>query len=183
MADVALAPHPTQPFGLQDLLDAPEDGYRYEVLDGALVVNAAPSWRHQRVVARLLELLGPAVPADVLVLPSSAWRIAADQVLQPDVVVVPATALGEHAVEGTPLLVLEVLSPANRATDLVRKRELYASAGCPAYWIVDPAAASVTILKRRGRRYIEVTTAVGEEPVAVDTPVSLRFRPSDLGCR
>lgn len=180
---MALAPHPTRAFGLQDLLQAPEDGYRYEVVDGALVVNAAPSWRHQHVVARMLELLAPAAPAGVLVLPSPAWQIGPDQVPQPDVVVVRASDLGEHAVEGTPLLVVEVLSPANRAHDLGRKRELYAAAGCPAYWIVDPPAHSVLVLERQGGQYAERCTAVGDDSVVVDEPFAIRFRPSDLTSR
>ncbi len=42
---VSLAAHPERPFDLEDLVAAPDDEYRYEVLDGALVVNAAPTWR------------------------------------------------------------------------------------------------------------------------------------------
>ncbi len=177
---VGLASHPTHRFGLQDLLDLPDDGYRYEVIDGALVVNAAPSWRHQEVVARLLDLLRPVAPAGTLVLPSPAWRIDEGQVPQPDVVVVASDCLGEHSVEGVPLLVVEVLSPGNRGADLVRKRALYADAGCPSYWIVDPAEPSVLVLALDGGLYAERARAVGDETVSLVEPVPVTMRPADL---
>lgn len=79
--------HPSRPFDLEDLLAAPEDGYRYEVLDGAPVVNAAPSWRHQQIVARLLRLLEDAAPEPLVVLPSPVWLIAPGQIPEPDLLV------------------------------------------------------------------------------------------------
>ena len=177
---VGIASHPTHRFDLQDLLDLPDDGYQYEVIDGALVVNAAPSWRHQEVVARLLDLLRPAAPAGVLVLPSPAWRLDEGQVPQPDVVVVSSACLGEHAVEGVPLLVVEVLSPGNRGADLVRKRALYADAGCPSYWIVDPAEPSVLLLTLDEGQYVERARIVGDETVTLVEPVPTTIRPIDL---
>ena len=114
--------HPSQPFDLEDLLVAPDDGYRYEVLDGALVVNVAPSWRHQQIVARLLRVLEDAAPGGQVVLPAPMWRIGAGQIPEPDLLVASPDVLGDHAVEGTPELVVEILSPSNRGADLVRKR-------------------------------------------------------------
>ena len=159
---------------------APDDGYRYEVLDGALVVNAAPTWRHQEITLRLSRILQDAAPPGVKVLPSPVWRIAPGQVPEPDVVVVTVDALGDIAVEGTPMLVVEVLSPSNRGSDLVRKRALYAEAGCPGYWIIDPDGPTVTILELEGTEYREAARTAGGAPVTVDKPFQIDFVTTEL---
>jgi Uma2 family endonuclease len=177
---VILISHPTQPFDLDDLLELPDDGYRYEVLDGALVVNAAPSWRHQEVVARLTRLFEDAKPANVKALPAPTWRISPGQVPEPDVVVVTPEALGTYAVEGTPLLVVEVLSPSNRGTDLIRKRALYAEAGCSWYWIVDPEEPSLLVLSLAGEGYVEVARVIGNERFEASEPFPVTICPAEL---
>jgi Uma2 family endonuclease len=176
---VSLA-HPARPFGLQDLLDSPADGYRYEVIDGALVVNPAPAWRHQEIVVNLAMILRQSAPEHVAVLPNPVWRIGPEQIPEPDLVVVDRSALGDIAVEGTPLSVVEVLSPSNRGADLIRKRALYAEAGCPCYWIVDPGGPTVTILTLENDRYQESTAVEGSTEIVVDRPFPLRIRPADL---
>ena len=178
-----LAAHPDRPFCLDDLLDAPDDGYRREVLDGALVVIAAPAWRHQDIVANLLGILRGAAPDAFIVLPAPVWQIGPSQIPEPDLVVVQRCRLGELAVEGTPELVVEVLSPSNRGWDLVRKREIYAEARCPSYWIVDPAGAdgiSVTVLELDGPVYRETARLVGETRYEFDRPFSFSLRVSSL---
>jgi Uma2 family endonuclease len=176
---VAVA-HPSQPFDLEDLLVAPADGYRYEVLDGALVVNAAPSWRHQQIVARLLRVLEDAAPAGQVVLPAPMWRIGAGQIPEPDLLVASPEVLGDYAVEGTPELVVEILSPSNRGADVVRKRGLYADGGCGSYWIVDPAGPSVLELRLEAGAYVERASVVGADRFVTDQPFLVRFRPADL---
>ena len=175
--------HPDRPFDLEDLLDAPEDGYRYEVIDGALVVDPAPSWRHQSIIFKLLRVLDEAAPKHLVVIPAPAWRIGPGQVPEPDGVVVDRSKLGEIAVEGTPELVVEVLSPSNRGSDLVRKRELYAQAGCPSYGIVDSAGPAVTVLvldERTGTYRTSVEGARGDTLLKLDRPFPVSFRPADL---
>jgi Uma2 family endonuclease len=180
---VSVAAHPERPFDLEDLIAAPDDGYRYEVLDGALVVNAAPTWRHQEIVARLLRLLEDAAPPGIKVLPSPVWRIGPGQVPEPDLVVVDVSALGDIAVEGLPMLVVEVLSPSNRGSDLVRKRALYAEAGCSCYWIVDPEGPVVTLLELDGHEYHEESTFTGGERVTADRPFRVDFASAQLLAR
>lgn len=180
LVEVSLAVHPDRPFGLEDLLSAPEDGYRYEVIDGALVVNPAPAWRHQEISLRLAEILHRAAPAGVAVLPAAVWVIGPGQVPEPDLVVVERSKLGEIAVEGTPMLVVEILSPSNRGADLIRKRALYAEAGCENYWIIDPTGPTVTLLRLDGDTYMEAAVVQGAGEVEVSEPYPLRFRPADL---
>ncbi|MGH9055408.1 MAG: Uma2 family endonuclease [Acidimicrobiales bacterium] len=177
---MSLAAHPDRPFDFDDLLNLSEDGLRYEVIDGALVVNAAPTWRHQEIAARLWRLLQDCAPPGVKVLPAVAWRIGPGQAPEPDLIAVERSGLAERAVEAIPMLVVEVLSPSNRGMDLVRKRALYAEGGCPCYWLVDPDGPTVTTLLLEGGGYSETGRFAGSHPVVVECPWPLRFVPADL---
>ena len=127
----------------------PDDGNRYEVIDGELFVTPAPSWTHQRAVNELYILLSPylrehrlgsaiTAPADVLFGP----RI----VVEPDLFVVPLVEglpPRSWAESGRLLLTAEVLSPSTRRTDRVEKRDLYKRKAVPQYWIVDTDARTI----------------------------------------
>ncbi len=78
-----------------------------------------------------------------------------DQV-QPDLLAIRQERLGiyrGHTVHGAPDIVVEILSPSNPAYDEVEKRRLYAAGGVPEYWIVDPEARRMTILRLTGEEY------------------------------
>jgi len=129
----------------------PRDGNRYEVVDGDLYVTPSPtrahqraSWRLERALGAQLEDHGVAVvyhaPFDLIVAPMRA--------VQPDIMVVRHDRQGivtERGVEGSPDLVLEILSDDQRY-DREIKRKLYASIGVPEYWIVDPGSHTVEVL-------------------------------------
>jgi Uma2 family endonuclease len=128
---------------------APEDGNRYELLDGALLVTPAPSFDHQLVATELLVRLRTCAPlaaiAHVLGAPLDVI-VNGDTVLEPDIVVV-RTRTGERR-RATPvvpelLLAVEVLSPSTARHDLGRKRMVLQSAGLAAYWVVDPGARTI----------------------------------------
>ena len=127
----------------------PEDGNRYEVLDGELFVTPAPTWSHQWVVGDLVYLLQgyvranrsgwvQAAPADVIFSPR--------RLLEPDIFVVPWHEDGRpeswEEADGL-LLVIEVLSPSTARADRHRKRLIYQDERVPEYWIVDPDARLV----------------------------------------
>jgi Uma2 family endonuclease len=120
------------------------------------------------------------MPPGVAVLPAAGWQIRPTDIPEPDILVVPRSGVGERVVEGTPLLVVEILSPSNHRTDLVWKRHLYAEAGCPSYWIVDQDGPTVTILDLDDGTYQETLTAKGDELVQVERPYPVTFKPSDL---
>ena len=121
----------------------PEDGNRYEVLDGELLVSPAPSYRHQAVLARLYDAIRPYVerhslgwtrwsPADIEFSPKTS--------LQPDLFVVPNEGGGEpHSWKDVKrlLLVVEGLSPSTERADRILKRPAYQTANIPEYWIVN----------------------------------------------
>ncbi|MDP9358608.1 MAG: Uma2 family endonuclease [Chloroflexota bacterium] len=135
----------TRPLTYDDLCLMPNDGHRYEIIDGELLVSPTPSRNHQKVAARLHLLLGNLVEAngagEVYFAPVDV-RLTPHDVVQPDLLFIRADRLGIYqargVVEGPPDLVVEILSPANRTVDQVRKAALYARAGVPEYWIVDP---------------------------------------------
>lgn len=143
--------------GYDDLLNMPDDGMIREVLDGELVVTPSPSPIHQRVSKRLqrqLEAwfetrgLGEVfdAPLDTILGPHD--------VVEPDILVVadPAT-ITRRAVEGAPLLVVEVLSASTERTDWVRKRARYAAAHVPHYWILDIEKRRLECLRLSGDAY------------------------------
>lgn len=132
-----------------DLEDLPEDGIRYEIIDGELFMTPAPTWRHQEAVSRLHRLLtdyldvqrvGHAffAPADVIFSPTRA--------VQPDIFVAPLVA-GERPEHFNDvrrlLLAVEILSPSTARADRVAKRTLYRTEGVDEYWVVDLEARSI----------------------------------------
>lgn len=134
-----------------DYAALPEDGKRYEVIEGELLMTPAPNFRHRDIVlwlgfllrGHVLEHGGGRVaiaPADVV--------LSEINVVQPDLLFI-AHADGDRITEanlqGAPSLAVEVLSDARR--DRVLKRRLYEQFGVKEYWIVDPDAERVEVYR------------------------------------
>jgi Uma2 family endonuclease len=175
----------TMPWGREltraDLEAMPDDGHRYELLDGTLVVTPAPTWRHQNAVTQLLVLLHRGCPEGMRVLTAPVdVALADDTVLQPDLLVARKTDFGERDLPAAPLLAVEVLSPSTRLVDLNLKKARYEQAGCPSYWVVDPELGALTVWQLEDGRYVEVVSAAGDDPVAVTEPFPLEVRPAAL---
>lgn len=132
------------------VLALPEDGKRYELIDGELLVSPSPSWLHQYAVGSLYERLAPyvrqqragcamAAPADL--------DLKSGQLSQPDLFVVPRTVDGRvprsWAECDVPILVAEVLSPSTARYDRITKRLRYLRSGVAEYWIVDMDARAI----------------------------------------
>ena len=123
----------------------PDDGQRYEIIDGELFVTPSPRVRHQHVVTTLIALLHPYVRrsgAVVLVSPSDVRKGERTSV-QPDLFVVRLRDDGSVAVPirvSDLLLAIEVLSERTARTDRQDKRRLYQREGVGEYWIVDADA-------------------------------------------
>lgn len=165
-----------------DLASAPDDGHRYELLDGSLLVTPSPLPLHQRAVVRLTMLLGGACPEDleVFVAPFDV-RLAENTVLQPDVLVVRRADLTEQRLDGIPLLAVEVLSPSTRNIDLMLKHDRYARAGCAAYWVVDTTGAGrVTAWVGHAGRFELAADVQGDESFAAIVPFDVTVVPRDL---
>ena len=168
-------------FTRRDLERMPDDGHRYELIDGTLVVTPAPSIRHQRVVARVYTLLAARCPEglEVLFAPLDV-ALAEDTVMQPDLLVARTTDFTDRDLPVAPLLAVEVLSPSTRRLDLTLKRARLEAAGCASYWAVDPDEPSVTVWRLREGRYDEVAHADGADRVELDAPYPVTVCPADL---
>ena len=121
----------------------PEDGHRYEVVAGALLVTPAPSLPHQHAVGRLLRLLQDYVdetPVGYAAISPADIEPEAGALLQPDVFVAPLVA-GRRPRAWSEirslLLAVEILSPSSARADRTVKRRLYQRAGVAEYWVVD----------------------------------------------
>lgn len=165
---------------VDDLQDLPDDGQRYEVIDGELFVTPAPSFSHQRALGLLhrriadyldREPIGYVLfaPADITFSPTRA--------VQPDLFVAPGVA-GRFPRSWADikhlLLAVEVLSPSTARADRVVKRALYRDEDVPEFWIVDldsrtferstPADARVEVHDER----IEWLPAGASTPLVID---------------
>jgi len=181
MMAVAVALPWGAPLTYDDLQGMPDDGHRYELVDGVLLVTPAPGTIHQACVVSLVALLYAARHRDhsVLVAPYD-YRVRSTTVLQPDILVARRADLGERLLERAPLLVVEVHSPSTRLADLGTKRLAYESAGVPSYWMVDPAEPRLTVLTLRDGRYVEEASVTGDQPYEASYPFSLTVVPSHL---
>lgn len=178
---VTTLPH-GRPLTAADLATMPDDGHRYELVDGTLLVTPSPSLRHQLVSARLFSVLDRACPDELLVLTAPTdLRLAEDTVLQPDLVVVRRDIL-DRETQSLPdaLLAVEILSPSTRHLDLTLKRARYEAAGCPAYWVVDPDALELTAWELHEGAYAEVEQVSGEEAFAATRPFPIEVVPGQL---
>jgi Uma2 family endonuclease len=139
MSEAAIdVPH-RPPYTVDDLFEMPDDGNRYEVFGGSLLVSPAPAPIHQLVTDELRLIFRLALPRGVLALTGLAIRTPEDDGPIPDIVVTTADvraipgALPHHFV----YTVVEVVSPRSRLMDRSYKPELYAEAGIPCYWRVE----------------------------------------------
>jgi Uma2 family endonuclease len=158
------------------------DGLRYELLDGAFVVTPTPTFRHQRVVLRLAQVLDAVVPTGlhVCVAPLDVYLPTGD-ILEPDVLVIEESAIVDDKVQGgVPLLAVEVLSPSSRRRDVGDKLTAYRDAGVPAYWVVDPINPRLRAWELRDGEYVEVADISGDEEWTAELPYSVSVRPDDL---
>ena len=159
----------------------PDDGRRYELYGGEVIVVPTPLPIHQVVVLRLTEILdqyarltgGLALfaPLDIV--------FSEYDVLQPDVVFFDA---GRHQVidlwrpvRVVPNLVVEVLSRSTAARDRGRKREVFARYGVPEYWIVDPPVQTLEVLRNAGGKFDPIPTFESDALVSSATLEALTF--------
>lgn len=163
-------------FTVDDLDTIPDDGRRYELLDGVVVVSPSPGFAHQRAVLNLgVLLLAAEQGAAVTLLAPYDVPLALARKFQPDALVLPS----REAV--VPVLCVEVLSPSGRRYDQEIKRAAYEKAAIPSYWLVDPDAPSIEVLELDASgHYVTVACARGDEECRVDRPFPMTVCPAAL---
>jgi Uma2 family endonuclease len=170
-----------------DLERTPDDGNRYELIDGELFVTPPPDVEHQWAVmvlaARLFNYAeqhgGRAQAA-----PTGVFFDQGSHV-EPDVLYSRAEHLGRwekdrRYVQGAPDLVVEVSSPTTRVRDLGRKRSLYERHGVEEYWFVDRDAQAVVVHRLVGRAYGPPERAGRGEVVTSTAAPGFRLRVDEL---
>ncbi|HUK69828.1 MAG TPA: Uma2 family endonuclease [Streptosporangiaceae bacterium] len=184
MAVVSIAEWPAagRPFTVDELDRMPDDGRRYELIDGVLTVSPAPIIAHQVAVMELSFLLKQACPERLYVLPGPAMMVNIQTELIPDIVVVLKQDLAGRKLTGPPALAVEVQSPSTRLFDLNQKKSVYEKFGVPSYWIVvpDPARPQLMAFELRGSRYVEVAHVTAGEVFAACEPFPVEVVPARL---
>lgn len=139
----------------EDYKKLPDDGRRYEIIDGVLYASAAPTFDHRYTVMRLSIFLSDFVSQHQLgVIMKAPFEVHLPGIarpVQPDVFFITTThlpSLGATSFTGTPELIAEVLSLSTARTDRVVKFSAYERAGVCEYWLVDPCARSVEVYSR-----------------------------------
>jgi Uma2 family endonuclease len=152
----------------EDYCRLPDDGIRYEVIEGLLFGEPSPWRAHQRAAANLLMILRAHVRdrglGEVFIAP---FDVILDRrtVVVPDLVFVSgarAEIVTERAVEGPPDLVVEILSPGSRRRDRVAKLNAYARRGVQHYWLVDPEARTLEAFELEDGGYRLAVAVSGE---------------------
>jgi len=147
----------------------PDDGNRYEIIDGVLYMAPPPTPEHQDV-SRLLVYyltthihlpgLGRVYHAPIGV------ELAPDKIVEPDIVVVLKDHLDiiqPKRIVGIPDLVVEIASPSTAGYDRREKQNDYAAAGVREYWIADPKAHTVELLRLENAAYYSMGVFSGEQ--------------------
>jgi Uma2 family endonuclease len=178
-----------RPLTVEDLYLLPDDGNRYELDDGLLVVSPAPVVGHQAVVHQLGVMLEAACPAGFVVLPGSGVEMSPIQYRVPDLVVVRAddASFGAASVTKPPVLAIEVASPSTAVYDRNRKKDVYAEFGIASYWIVVPdlekpklTAYQLHMGRQRRSEYALVAEVIGTDPFRAIRPFSCEVVPAGL---
>ena len=151
-------------------LRLPDDGKLYEVLNGELIMAAAPNLRHQEVAFNIAENLRAFVRAKKLgkVYIAPVDVVLGDDLAEPDVVFISVerkAIMGKERITGAPDLVVEVLSLSTSERDLRYKWDLYARSGVREYWVVNPASETVEVLTLSKKAYKRHILAEGDEAV------------------
>ncbi len=180
MTTVTTLPY-SRPLTRADLEDTPDDGHRYELVDGVLIVSPGPELPHQDMVGNLHLLLRAACPAELkVVLAPFDVVLADDTVIEPDLLVAPRSQFVQKCLPGAPLLAVEVLSPSTRRFDVLLKRDRLQQAGCPSYWLVDPVAVAVTVLQLRDGTYEQMAHVTNTQAYDAVLPFPVRLVPIEL---
>ncbi|MEU0092374.1 Uma2 family endonuclease [Kribbella sp. NPDC006257] len=172
---------PSRPLRRADLDRMPDDGHRYELIDGSLIVTPGPLLRHQDVVLNLAVLLKAACPPDLKVV-IAPFDVVLDEgtVMQPDVLVARREDFTSRELPKAPLLAVEVFSPSTRRIDLMLKFSRLQEAGCASYWVVDPDTPELVGWEMRDGAYVQVAKAAGDEEARLTAPFAVSVVPADL---
>jgi len=172
---------PFRPDGwtVDDLDELPDDGYRYELIDGALLVSPPPELPHQYLTGQLVVVLSAQLPAAYRAAPAPGLYFDPRNYRIPDVLVFGRERLaGGRLGPQDVLLAVEVVSPGSVRMDRVAKPAQYAAGGIPHLWRVELDPLELVTHELHGDTYRETGRHACD--VEVTRPVPLRFGLPDL---
>lgn len=171
-----------QQWTVDDLAHLPEDGNRYELLDGRLIVSPAPIPLHQDAVLAICDALREACPADLKVfLAPIDYEISRNTSLQPDVVVMRRAGVDRLKPLRTPaVLVVEVVSKGSRTMDPKGKPPAYGRSGVEHYWTFDPSKPHFVARRWCDDGYVTVAEASGGQRIRLDQPYRIEICPEEI---
>nr|WP_131102309.1 Uma2 family endonuclease [Streptomonospora litoralis] len=175
-------PHP-RPLTVEDLEHTPDDGKRYELVDGRLDVSPAPSLLHADINERLSIALFRQSPKGFIRASGAGINFNADRTHHriPDLSVIHRSAREEPYLTRPPLLAVEIVSKSSVFHDHHIKRFEYAKFGIESYWIVNPGEvaeeAGIIELRLEDGQYRDASRAVGRDVFKTDAPFPFSLVP------
>lgn len=173
----------TAPLTVRDLEGMPDDGRRYELIDGTLIVSPAPMRRHQKIAYRLYGVLEAACPDgfDVVGAPFAVHDETDSLELQPDVLVGRFDDFTEKDLPKAPVLAVEVLSPSTSLHDRNTKKAVYERMGTACFWLIDPATLTLTVFELDADgRYQQRVEVAGDQAFHAEKPFDVTVIPATL---
>jgi Uma2 family endonuclease len=165
----------------------PEDGKRYEVLEGELMMSPAPGFRHQRTSGNLYFALDSwrrahAPGGQVLAAPFDVI-LSEDTILQPDLIYVRPERIGlivDEKLRGAPDLAIEIFHSQGAGRDRISKLQVYARFKVPEYWLVDLDARAVTMLVLTPEGYEILASGFGDTMLTSRVLPGLALTPREV---
>ncbi len=153
-----------------EFLALPDDEFRYELIDGVILMSPSPLPLHQHVALVIARQLADYLERNALgmVFPEVDVQLGDALVYRPELVFIRKEQLARIATKVTfpPDLIVEVISPASRIRDTRTKFADYERCGVREYWLIDPANDSATFFRLADGRYRDVSPASGHDSFA-----------------
>ncbi|MUL40878.1 Uma2 family endonuclease [Streptomonospora sp. PA3] len=170
-----------RPLTVEDLERMPDDGRRYELVEGRLDVSPAPTFLHNLIIDRLNFALTKQAPKGFIVVGGVGINFNADRTHHriPDLTVIPRTARETPYLTRAPLLAVEIVSKSSVFRDHHTKRNEYAKFGVESYWIINPDAEEPGLLELRleDGQYREESQTFGRQIFKTEHPFPVSLVP------
>ena len=170
-----------------DYLRLPDDGKRYEIIEGVLYVANAPSYDHQFSVSRVLFSLQLfTIEHDlgvVLTAPFEVHLSESSKPVQPDVLFIRKEHQplpGSQVFEGAPALIVEVISPSSIRLDRKTKFDAYEQVGVAEYWLVDPKLRGIEVYTLSNGEYALFGQYTGNDLIESSVLAGLQIKAANL---
>jgi Uma2 family endonuclease len=174
-----------QPLTYDDYASLPDDGSRYELVDGVLeMMSPSASSKHQMISFRIQSKIAQSCDDDYFILNAPLDVILSPtEVRQPDLVMIHHSRINiikKRGIEGAPDLVVEILSPSSIRRDKVGKLKSYADYAIPEYWIVDPTNVSLEQYVLKEDRYDLIEVYTEDEQIQSDHIKCVSFTMNEI---